>query len=293
MSSHMVIAGVRSAATTFGHRISGQPANLSGRSDRLRRDAAPEPVLAEVGERRTTIEELLTREASRSRGACPLRRDTAGTSRQGDPELLAEVAHLIEWPTVDLRGVRPSFLELAGRGPGSRAMRHHQKYFSLRDGSGKLLNRVPGGRRHDGGSNRRIRRGNEWVLRARLADAGSSGGRSEDAPLATAHGLLERITFHERLGSFAAKIRRMTASPRRSFDPRRPEAGPGLQAGADRHRPLQERPDDSARQRVPGAGRDRRGLYAEAERSSGGRLQGESARTTCRGAPRNGLPVSS
>jgi len=54
-----------------------------------------------------------------------------------------------------------------------------------------------------------VRRGHEWVLRARLSDARFFFQEDRKGPLESFGAALERVAFHERLGSYAAKARRI------------------------------------------------------------------------------------
>jgi len=56
-----------------------------------------------------------------------------------------------------------------------------------------------------------IRKGNEWVLRARLTDARFFWEEDRRLPLAQHSAKLSRVTFHEKLGSYALKCERMIA----------------------------------------------------------------------------------
>ena len=55
----------------------------------------------------------------------------------------------------------------------------------------------------------RVRAGNEWVVAARLADARFFYDEDRKTPLAARAGQLERLAFHERLGSYAEKAERI------------------------------------------------------------------------------------
>ncbi|HZI64424.1 MAG TPA: glycine--tRNA ligase subunit beta, partial [Thermoanaerobaculia bacterium] len=57
----------------------------------------------------------------------------------------------------------------------------------------------------------RVRAGNEWVVAARLADARFFYDEDRKLPLADRARRLEHLTFHERLGSYAAKTERLVA----------------------------------------------------------------------------------
>ncbi len=57
----------------------------------------------------------------------------------------------------------------------------------------------------------RVRAGNEWVVAARLADARFFYGEDRRTPLAERASRLDHLSFHERLGSYADKTRRLEA----------------------------------------------------------------------------------
>jgi glycyl-tRNA synthetase beta chain len=57
----------------------------------------------------------------------------------------------------------------------------------------------------------RARSGNEWVVAARLADARFFYGEDRKQPLSQVAEKLQRLAFHEKLGSYAAKTERLVA----------------------------------------------------------------------------------
>lgn len=88
-----------------------------------------------------------------------------------DEDLLSEVVSISEHPSAFLGRFDDQYLSLP-RDVLFTAMRHHQRYFPTVDGDGGVLPGFIGVR--DGDPEEGIdivRRGNEWVLRARLADA--------------------------------------------------------------------------------------------------------------------------
>ncbi len=165
-------------------------------------------MLADIEERTRTIESDLRTAAERAGGriAGPPGADDARAT--GDPELLEEVVCLVEWPMVIAGEFDHAFLDLPSEILVT-AMRHHQRYFSLTDASGSLLNRFLAVANCAGDPTGAIRRGNEWVLRARLADARFFWEDDRKTPLEARGESLERVSFHEKLGSYAAKTRRM------------------------------------------------------------------------------------
>ena len=202
----MEIAGVSSGRVTRAHRHrGGQAVSIPGAGQYIETLRA-HGVLVDIGERKTRLEKELSAAAGAAGGriAAPPGADAGA----GDPGLLDEVVHLVEWPTVITGRFDASYLELPGEVLVT-SMRHHQKYFALRSASGTLLDRfltvadVPADR---AGA---IRRGNEWVLRARLADARFFFEEDRRTSLSSRAPDLERVMFHEKLGSYAAKTARI------------------------------------------------------------------------------------
>jgi glycyl-tRNA synthetase beta chain len=202
-------AGVRAGRATFGHRVGGR--------DRIELAAArdyPEAlrangVLADAAERRAEIARQLAVAARAAGGALATPPGMSATGcDDADPELLDEVTELVEWPLVISGEFDAKFLEL----PAEillTSMRHHQKYFALRAPGGALLNRFLSVANVAQDAKGAIRRGNEWVLKARLADARFFFEEDRKRTLESAGPDLERVAFHEKLGSYAAKRRRL------------------------------------------------------------------------------------
>jgi glycyl-tRNA synthetase beta chain len=203
----MSVAGVPAGRESFGHRFLGKGRiSLRGPEDYPARLRAHH-VLADIDERREAIESML-RAAAGECGARIAPPPGGGADRDGDPELLREVLHLVEWPLVVGGAFDRSYLDLPHE-ILTTAMRHHQKYFSLLSDDGSLLNRflTVANTRDDRSS--AIRRGNEWVLKARLADARFFWDDDRRTRLEDRAGMLDRVTFHEKLGSYAAKAGRI------------------------------------------------------------------------------------
>jgi glycyl-tRNA synthetase beta chain len=128
-----------------------------------------------------------------------------------DPELLREVAGLVEHPVVlsgkidaEFQALPPEVLQTS--------MRAHQKFFSLREPrSGKITRFITVANVATKDNGARIVTGNERVLRARLADARFFYANDLAVPLEERLPALGRVTFHNRIGSQADRIRRLRA----------------------------------------------------------------------------------
>ncbi len=124
-----------------------------------------------------------------------------------DPELLAEVANLVESPTALRGSFDPSFLELPRRVLVA-VMKKHQRYFPVeRDGA--LLPYFIAVR--NGGSQglASVAHGNEQVLRARFADAAYFIRKDLEKPLEAFLPRLATLTFQAKLGSMLDKVDRL------------------------------------------------------------------------------------
>jgi len=134
----------------------------------------------------------------------------AGLRLKRDPWLLDEVAGLVEWPVARLGTIDNAFMELPPE-LLTTVMRHHQKYFALTDGKGRLAPRfvvVLNTETRDGG--KAAVAGNERVLRARLADARFFWDQDRKRRLESRVGDLGGRVFHAKLGTVWDKVARIT-----------------------------------------------------------------------------------
>src|SRR5262249_19997512 len=129
-----------------------------------------------------------------------------------DEGLLAEVAGLVEWPVTLMGSFDRTFLSIPDEVIRA-TIRNNQKYFVLRDPqTTKLVNKfilVANEEAVDGG--KAIVAGNERVIRARLSDAKFFYETDLKTRLEDRLPKFEQIVFHEKLGSQAERIARITA----------------------------------------------------------------------------------
>jgi len=129
-----------------------------------------------------------------------------------DEGLLAEVAGLVEWPVALMGTFDKSFLSIPEEVIRA-TIRNNQKCFVLRDPqTAKLVNKfilVANEEAADGG--KAIVAGNERVIRARLSDAKFFYETDLKTRLEDRLPKFEQIVFHEKLGSQAERIARITA----------------------------------------------------------------------------------
>ena len=189
-------AGIASGRTTRGHRfLAPAPLELP-HADAYLGALRGAKVLASRDERAAAMLSLVE-EAASARGA----------DFDRDPALVDENVTLVEWPHIVVGGYEARFLEL----PASviRAVaRGHQKYFCLQMAEDTLLPlyvAVVNTAEHP----ENVARGNDRVMRARLADARFFFEEDRKLRLDDRLAKHEGIVFHARLGTVRAKVARI------------------------------------------------------------------------------------
>ncbi len=188
--------GLSAGRATRGHRYFGRAdidiATANAYAPML---AAEGKVIASFNERRASIVAALELAAAGARVIMP-------------DSLLDEVTALVEWPKVYTGAFDPAFLEV----PQEcliLTMQRNQRYFALADPNGKLQSRfllVSNIEPHDPSE---IIRGNERVLRARLADAKFFFDQDRKQPLASRVAKLRNVRYHNKLGTMAERMDRL------------------------------------------------------------------------------------
>ena len=191
------IDGITSGRTTMGHRFhhSGpvEIANAGAYIETLR--AAH--VIVHFSERCKLIRDGAAKAAAE-----------AGLTLVADEGLVIENAGLTEWPVPLLGRFDESFLDVPSEVIQLTA-RVNQKYFVCEDSVGKLANAFICTANIDAIEPAVVVDGNRKVLAARLSDASFFWEQDQKTPLAEHVKKLERITFHEKLGTVADKALRV------------------------------------------------------------------------------------
>ncbi len=192
------IAGTASGRETMGHRFhSSGPVSIESAAtyaDQLR-DAH---VIVDQDERAQIIALGATMAARK-----------AGLQLIKDEGLLIENAGLTEWPVPLLGRFDPAFLEVPPEVIQLTA-RVNQKYFVCADADGKLANAFVCTANIDAADDGAgIIEGNRKVLAARLSDAKFFYDTDRKVPLEEQAKKLDRIVFHEKLGTVADKVERV------------------------------------------------------------------------------------
>jgi glycyl-tRNA synthetase beta chain len=196
-------AGLKAGRQTLGHRFFGRgPWTLKeadlGAYERL---LQAKYVLVDPEKRRETIVEGLLAEGRKHYPELAV--------ADFDSRLIDEVCFLVEYPKVLVGSFEERFLTLPPEVLVT-PMQSHQRYFPIRGKGGNLLPCflfVANGPFPDG---EEIARNNARVLRARLADAEFFWKEDCARPLADRVEKLKGVVFHQKLGSYFEKARRLS-----------------------------------------------------------------------------------
>ena len=193
------LAGIRSGNRTRGHRfMAPDEMEVKGVGDYLEK-MRKAWVMIDPEERRTHVVQA-AQEVAREAGGSPA----------PDEELVFVVANLVEYPSAVCGTFEEKFLDL----PEIvliTAMREHQRYFAVRDTKGKLMPKFVTINNTIARDPMVLRKGNERVLRARLADADFFFKEDRKKPLADRLEELKEVIYQADLGTSYAKVQRFTA----------------------------------------------------------------------------------
>jgi len=196
---HFEIAGVKAGDFTFGHRAVGQtPVRASSFKEYVQK----------LNQSQVELEPEKRRE--RVRGECKALLEGSGLRVVEDKDLEDWIVNSTEWPRGLLGNFEERFLELP-REILVTVMRDHQKYFAVEDEKGKLRPSFVTLLNVAGDPKGLIRRGHERVLTARFSDAEFFWEADQTVTLEQRRGMLEKVTYQAKLGTYADKVRRMEA----------------------------------------------------------------------------------
>ncbi|MTH52460.1 glycine--tRNA ligase subunit beta [Bacillus mangrovi] len=193
------IAGVQSGNSTSGHRFLGSESFTVEEPDLYKTLLRQQFVIADPAERKQMIREQLADLARENEWVIPV-----------DETLLEEVNNLVEYPTALFGQYEEEYLTLPEEVLVT-TMKEHQRYFPVKDQNGMLLAKFITVRNGNSDHIEQVARGNEKVLRARLSDAAFFYREDHKLQIGEALEKLEKIVFHEELGSLGDKVRRVTA----------------------------------------------------------------------------------
>lgn len=191
-------AGIRASRETYGLRFwSEGPLSIADAGEYER-------VLAEA---RVVVDQTARRESIVG-GLAAVAKDDCGGRHVEDDDLLEEVTHLVECPTVFAGRFDERFLELP-RDVTVAAMKGHQRYFAVESDDGALLPYFLCVSNAPPDHVDVIREGNERVLESRLDDAAFYWAEDTRTPLRDKVDLLRNVVWLEGLGSLHDKTERI------------------------------------------------------------------------------------
>ncbi|MFT4711783.1 MAG: glycyl-tRNA synthetase beta chain [Candidatus Azotimanducaceae bacterium] len=126
-----------------------------------------------------------------------------------DEILLEEVAALVEWPVAMAGDFDQRFLDVPEEALVS-AMKEHQRYFHLVDSNGKLLPKFITVANIESKNSDAVVKGNERVITPRLSDAAFFFNQDKKSSLESKIPRLEQVVFQKELGSYKAKVERVS-----------------------------------------------------------------------------------
>ncbi|WZY00987.1 glycine--tRNA ligase subunit beta [Bacillus sp. FSL W7-1360] len=192
------ITAVSTNRHTKGHRFLGEEVTLHSPDEYVEKLEA-QYVMVDVEKRKSRICMQLEQLMTKNGWHIPI-----------DKALLEEVTNLVEYPTALAGQFDEAFLSLP-KEVLVTTMREHQRYFPVTDANGQLLPYFVTIRNGNDASIAQVVKGNEKVLRARLADAKFFYEEDGNLSIEDALAKLDHIVFHESVGTIGEKVARTTA----------------------------------------------------------------------------------
>ncbi len=189
-------AGVKSGNLTAGHRFMSPDAVEIKDIGDYSRKIREKYVIIDPEERAGVAKQAVLAAA-----------ETVSGTPMEDPELLASVTNMVEWPSAVCGSFDKAFLSL----PDPvliTPMKKHQKYFPVRDSDGRLMPHFVAVNNTVARDENVVRRGHERVLRARLADADFFFKEDRKRPLEARLDDLKNVIYQADLGTSFAKVQR-------------------------------------------------------------------------------------
>lgn len=187
------VLDVVSGRTTRGHRFLGEEVTLADAGEYVEK-LAEQHVIADQDKRKNMIRAQFQQIEAENGWIIP-----------NDETLLEEVTSLVEYPTAFFGEYDNKYLTL----PADvliTSMKDHQRYFEVKDKSGKLLPYFISVRNGNGMFIENVKKGNEKVLTARLEDGLFFFNEDQRITIAQSVEKLKKVTFHSKIGSIHDKM---------------------------------------------------------------------------------------
>lgn len=191
------ILDVETGRTTRGHRFLGHNIDLKQASD-YEAALKDDFVIASQDKRKQLIVDQIHQIAA-----------DHSWKVDRDDNLLEEVTNLVEWPTAFAGDFADKYLALP-EAVLITSMRDNQRFFCVRGDDGKLLPHFIAVRNGNSDYLDNVIKGNERVLVPRLEDAKFFYDEDQKITIADYVDRLKRVSFHDKIGSMAEKLARVT-----------------------------------------------------------------------------------
>lgn len=186
---------ISSARISRGHRFLGNETEIAS-ADSYEADLRAQFVITDPAERQNMIVEQIK-----------AIEDKHNVTVEIDEDLLNEVLNLVEYPTAFMGSFDTKYLEVPEEVLVT-SMKNHQRYFVVRDKSGKLLPNFISVRNGNDQHIDNVIKGNEKVLVARLEDGEFFWREDQKLKIADLVERLKVVTFHEKIGSLYEHMER-------------------------------------------------------------------------------------
>ncbi|HFI0435080.1 TPA: glycine--tRNA ligase subunit beta, partial [Streptococcus suis] len=186
---------ISSARISRGHRFLGNETEIAS-ADSYEADLRAQFVITDPAERQHMIVEQIK-----------AIEDKHNVTVEIDEDLLNEVLNLVEYPTAFMGSFDTKYLEVPEEVLVT-SMKNHQRYFVVRDKSGKLLPNFISVRNGNDQHIDNVIKGNEKVLVARLEDGEFFWREDQKLKISDLVERLKVVTFHEKIGSLYEHMER-------------------------------------------------------------------------------------
>lgn len=183
---------------SYGHRFLGNAITIH-KPETYEQQLKEEYVIADASERTEFIRSQIEEIEAENSWHIPI-----------DQELLAEVNQLVEYPTALHGSFDEAYLDIP-REVLVTSMKEHQRYFPVENDVGSLLSYFITVRNGNARHLDQVRKGNEKVLRARLADAQFFYDEDQKMSPDEAVEKLNHVIYQEDLGTVGEKVMRVEA----------------------------------------------------------------------------------
>jgi len=190
------ITGVETDRKSNGHRFLGEEISFTAPNE-YKEALLGQFVIVNPEERKAAILSQIKKIEEENDWVIPI-----------DADLLEEVNNLVEYPTALYGKFEESFLELPTE-VLITSMKEHQRYFPVKSKDNELLPFFITVRNGDHNHLDKVAKGNEKVLRARLADAAFFYKEDQKQDIEKLLLKLQSIVYHEEIGTLSEKVARV------------------------------------------------------------------------------------